>query len=571
MFKRFEFTDNAQPYSFMMHMKKQYLPFRYIYILCCCLPFMGQAQSTYEIKKDIAAIYTELQEATGNVPTNWPRLEISTKPYCVAAYIKDVNTIVFEKDAYLVCQGMGKNKNAAIAFLLGHELTHFFQEHKWERQGFLMPNSSMNGATMREYEADTHGAFIAYLAGYAVAEVVGPLLDEIYKSYNLTDAKLKDKYPPLSTRKGVAIVALKKSEDLQTTYEAANYFIALGWHTEAIYCYKYLLEQIQTKELYNNLGTAFLASAIIQARKKDKYTFLYPMEIDSDFSVFGDRGLTMYLDDTELLDNAIVNFQKAILLDKDYFSAQLNQACAHDLLKSYRKSNTQNPWTYVYKADEIAAKNPSRFSSVQLSKIAIIKGILSASEYNDSSIYYFDVAVRHGWNIGIGKLANQNKKIAKNRKNENFNPRRIISAFSENDRMKKKYKGEYVLEDAIDYIDLRYTSNLTFDTEIQGGLLVGANTQPSIGLKYLGYSQLINIKSLTGSSILHFTKDKSTKTDRGIRVGSSITSIKKAYSSEPFKIINQNNGYFLVYPHLRLIFDLNEEQYVRGWGIYVEY
>lgn len=549
--------------SFTMLMKKQYLPLRYIYILCCCLPFIGQAQSTYDIKQDIASIYSELKKAVGTsrANTKWPSLEISTKQYCVAAYSRSGGangTIVFEKDAYLVCKDMGKNKNAAIAFLLGHELTHFFQDKKWDTQGFLMPNASaISVSAMHEYEADVHGAFIAYLAGYAVHEVVGPLLDNIYRVYELNDTKLGAAYPKLAARKSASVRASQKSKNLETTYEASNYFMALGWHTEAIHCYEHLLEQIQAKELYNNLGTAFLASAIGQVRKNDKSTFYYPIELDSDFSIFSmqHRSQKVYLNNTELLSNAIRNFEAATKIDNEYFSAQLNKACAYDLLRKYEKTNTKNPWIYVNKADRIAAKSPSRLRSIQLSKIAIAKGILSASEYRDSSAYYFDIAVRHGWNIAVRKLAKKNKKIAQAKKPS---PTPIPPL------------GEYTIEDMIDGINLRHGLNTKFDAKIEGAAIYGSNTKPSIGLKYMEHSEIIGISSLTGNSFLQFTKDKTVKTDRGIAVGSSVTGIKKAYGNEPYKIINQNKGYFMVYPGFRLIFDLDENQYVRGWGIYIE-
>src|SRR5690606_9520990 len=143
-----------------------------------------------------------------------------------------------------ICETMGANAESALAFIIGHELTHFYQQHDWEEAGFgttfLAEKNIFTKHTYHEEEADMYGAFVAHLAGYNTLEIVSGLLDKIYKEYKL--AIKMDNYPTLGERKAVTNKVREKIEKLIEIYDNANYFAALGWHMQAVHCYEYLLK-----------------------------------------------------------------------------------------------------------------------------------------------------------------------------------------------------------------------------------------------------------------------------------------------------------------------------------------
>ncbi|MFT5647622.1 MAG: hypothetical protein ACI976_002314, partial [Aureispira sp.] len=78
-------------------------------------------------------IYQQLKKAIGDQRTTLPKLLILNREKRVAAYREMDNSIIIEKKAYDICQSMGVQAESALAFLIGHELTHFYQQTDWKR------------------------------------------------------------------------------------------------------------------------------------------------------------------------------------------------------------------------------------------------------------------------------------------------------------------------------------------------------------------------------------------------------------------------------------------------------
>ncbi|MBK9643250.1 MAG: hypothetical protein IPO72_18700 [Saprospiraceae bacterium] len=168
----------------------------------------------------------------------------------------------WRKKAYDACLPYG---DAAIAFLLGHELTHYYEKHAW-RSGFAGNNNDLkasrslkvdnNDMVSNEIEADYLGGFLAYSAGFGLFDKGGEIIKSVYKDYKMKDDI--DGYPSLQDRVELSKRSASKLESLIDAFEMANMLNATGKFEEAKYYYKYILMHYQSREIYNNVGAANL-------------------------------------------------------------------------------------------------------------------------------------------------------------------------------------------------------------------------------------------------------------------------------------------------------------------------
>lgn len=86
---------------------------------------------TDPVHKKAVSVYKKLCDAAGDFRRGLPRLIVMDRVSRIASYRSSDNTLILELKAYNICSSFGKDADAALAFLLGHELTHFYQEHDW--------------------------------------------------------------------------------------------------------------------------------------------------------------------------------------------------------------------------------------------------------------------------------------------------------------------------------------------------------------------------------------------------------------------------------------------------------
>ena len=311
--------------------------------LLCLLPLpslSGQvsikAENTPYQLGIIQKIVSKLYETNHNFSHKKPTIEFKNTTLQVASFIPDKNVIVVEAQAYQICQSMGKDSLNALAFLLGHELTHFYQ-HAHTKVGFisnfLSYDKTPKSDTRLEKEADVQGAFNAYLAGYNIGDNIGLVLDKIYTGYQLK-GKILTGYPAFEERQKVAIQVQEKVNDLIKVYESANYLAALGQYDFARMCYEHILEVYQNREVYNNLGilSALSANEIV-GKDGDNLVFPYTMDWTTRLSRKHARGTEVPTDYSTMqqriafLKQAQTHFEKATRMDKDYLVAPLNKLC----------------------------------------------------------------------------------------------------------------------------------------------------------------------------------------------------------------------------------------------------
>jgi tetratricopeptide (TPR) repeat protein len=334
-------------------MKTMKATLKILLCLLCLHPLSIKAENVPYQLSVIQKIVSNLYETNHNFTHKKPTIEFKNTTLQVASFVPDKNVIVVEAQAYQICQSMGKDSLNALAFLLGHELTHFYQ-HAHTKVGFisnfLSYDKTPKADTRLEKEADVQGAFNAYLAGYDIGDNIGLVLDKIYTGYQLK-GKILTGYPAFEERQKVATQVQDKVNDLIKVYESASYLAALGQYDFARKCYEHILEVYQNRELYNNLGILSALSANeIAVKDEDNLIFPYTLDWTTRLSRKKSRGTELPTDystvqqRTAFLKQAQSHFDKATRMDKDYLVAPLNKLCilaqlgkTEEALQAYNK------------------------------------------------------------------------------------------------------------------------------------------------------------------------------------------------------------------------------------------
>lgn len=294
--------------------------------------------------------------------------------------------ITLEEDAYKVCQSFGKDADAAVAFLLGHELTHWYEKHAWRRDfisGFADLDvktklGGMDDKIAKETEADCLGGFLAYSAGYGLFDKGADLIQKLYTEYGMKEEV--DGYPSLTDRKKLSEKTAEKLAALVDAYEMANLLVAVGKYGEALEYYRYILMRYQSREIYNNLGVTAFLLALNEFRPEDpRVKFRYPIQLDLESSGAKGSGNTRDM----LLRQAVQYFDMAISMDPAYAPAYLNKACTYALLgdtDAERALYAERAWFFANnEAREMATKNQN---AKTMRDVNILLGILEANKGN---------------------------------------------------------------------------------------------------------------------------------------------------------------------------------------------
>jgi len=481
-------------------------------------------------------VYEQLKTAIGDNQRTWPKLEIRPGASSVLAYNKRKNIIFVDEKALAVCQSFGAKQKDAFAFLLAHEMTHFYQEHHWQEAGFatsfLSNKHSFEAHVADEKEADLFGAFITHLAGYQSIKLVPSIFDKVYTAYNLTE-QLQD-YPSLPQRKATALEVCKKVKELILVFETANYLTALGEYTSAATAYEYVLQFVKYKELYNNIGANLVAAAALQP-EYGELAFRYPIELDLEIPLRDGADATK----EDLLKKAIEYLTIATQMDNQHYSTFINLACAYVLNNQVEQAEPllKKLYTLVKK-------------DYQAAEISILYGIISSKQKdNTHAEKLFVEATTLTENKSIQELANYNRRILAGE--ELSAPTSTIGNNTQ----------------TIDGIDLTYQNDFAFnEITIQDNF--------SYEEKQLGFFQTksATLAHLTTSdkTIAILTTNKQA-TSKGIQAGSTYQQIKSAHPFTTPKVITHSKGYYLVLPQHKLLFNMNAQNQVSAWGVYETY
>lgn len=486
----------------------------------------------------VEKIFNRLTTTVGDFSSALPKVIIRPQKRFGASYKRSENTIFIEQTALDICATFGTEAESAIAFLLGHELTHYYQKHDWQERGFttgfLTSESVFQKNIHHEKEADTYSVFITHLAGYNSAKILPELLEKIYDAYELKGKKMTA-YPPLQERQALANEVCKTVQGLIDIYQAGNYLFALGKYEEAIASYEYLQQYVKFKELYNNIGLCALY-AVLPITKRN-LPFFYPLTLDPNLPLRAPSGS---LTQTELIQKAIHSFSVATNYDASYFTSYLNLICIYDLNEQYGQANAL--------LNSVRGLN---MTEKQQNQLLLIEGILAFrnSESLKAKQFFEQVKAKEQF-PDLVTIALKNQQIL-----DGILPKQVTA-----------FNGQPIVSDKIEAISLLFYENNQMEKYT---LKNTPFNQQSIAIQALSQSKIYLFTANGKVTKMQLTRKDGSVTRENIGVNSTLLDIEKSYKNVRREKLPHTNGYFLILPKKGLCFNLNQANQVVEWGIFI--
>jgi tetratricopeptide (TPR) repeat protein len=321
-------------------------------VLMCSFSCLSLAQSS-NTKKQVQFVFDKLISVYGSAKSA-PKCLVIKKakfPVLPASYsTKNGPTIQIDEALYKVCQTFGKDSLNALAIVMSHELTHYYNDHTF-CSDYAFANfksntplkskigqASSSARIEKESEADIKGFFYAAAAGFEPHGLQGLLIGKIYTAYKLSDEQKG--YPTKKERIAIANNAEKIAAQLYEYFKNGLIAIENKRYDEAIELFTKANSQVPFRENWNNIGIANTRKALIlkensEDEKLFSQKFLYPLEVENKSRL--NKDVTRSLDDNsdemlQLLKVAQKDFQEAIRLDPNFTKGYINLACVYDLL-----------------------------------------------------------------------------------------------------------------------------------------------------------------------------------------------------------------------------------------------
>ena len=267
-----------------------------------------------------------------------PKLTLITDPASqrIAQFVPKPEPELFvDEKLYDLCRGFGSDSLAALAIVLGHELTHYYGKHAdWFGFAQLLkrqpPTTAQTAQThVLEAQADMQGVYRAFLAGYDTYRLARPLYTTIYAAYHLPTQLTG--YPSREERIGLMDEQARKANTLGMAFETGLFFFLKGDYAVAQRCFEFVAEEMPTKEVLTNVGLCQLLRAT-QLMTLRELPFRYPIELETGNRLRQDGNRGNAVDKTDLLKQAVSYFQQAIDIDETYTTAYIDLAAALSML-----------------------------------------------------------------------------------------------------------------------------------------------------------------------------------------------------------------------------------------------
>lgn len=506
----------------------------------------------YKVAKEI---FDNLVEAKGDKRMRTPKFVMSKGKRYVAWMNNKTVQIGMEEAAYDVCVSYDSDSLNAMAALIAHAMTHYYEKHVWgndfviafadlkvsKRQKMSSKSAAMKATN--ELAANYLGGFLAYSAGYQIFGLMPEFLVDIYADYDLPNEL--SGFPDLEDRIRLAVESEMKLEALRHISDAANYLIVLQQYDVVNDYYNYILKEFQSREIYNTAGVNALMAAL-QLFEAETVKYIYPIQLDCETSVQLPKAKTSFMESEsveqrkQLLIQAKYHFEQARSLDDNDVIAYVNLACVHDLLGNYED------------ADFLAKKAINLSKSISTKRVEgnayIVRGIVNIHKgENENGIDFFIRAASH--DKSCVQLAKQNIAIYNGIASDIMITNPQISS-------SKEKIGRTNLDVYIQSIDV--------------DVLLELNSLVSCGLKKMNDSKiLLNLidGGQTSYTLIHLTKENyKGKTAEGIKIGSFKENLIQKYG-EPTYIQVTRQGRYYVYDSKNIAFYIHDEK-VEHWIVY---
>lgn len=485
------------------------------------------------------AVYNDLLRARGDFRLQAPELIMNDGRRYVAWMDPVKVQIGIEESAYDVCAAFGPDSLNALASLLAHELTHYYEKHDWSRN-FVHANQPLDAARKigaldegikQETQADCLGGFLAFSAGYNVYNIMPSLLERLYEAYGLPPQL--PGYPGLEERIKISLSSMDELRDLQTVFEVAQHLSILGNYEAAAQYYKHILQSFQSREIYNNAGVN-LALAAIGLFSAAEMPYVLPLEPDPNSRLHNLKGVlaARVQQRQALLDQALEQFDRAALLDPGYALAYLNKACVHAL---------GGQWDDA----EFMLKRAKRNADKSMeSDFAVLEGFIAAMQKDTAAAQAFWNAAKTQGN----ELAAANLDVIKG--TPVATPKSAAATLA--------------VEKIDDTLIEAFLRNPEVEKEIKIGktIITGVKRLPNstIFLHYADNGKQYNVVHWCGNGCMDAT-------NAGIKTGADAAALKEAYGAPP-RLIARPDGSVWVYPAAGLLFHLDRQGNIQGWATY---
>ncbi len=336
------------------------------------------AQSDSYIDNLVNRVYYNLNEAIGDGSHDIPTLVMSENSKSVARYIPNGNKIEFEYQAYQICRKMGKDSLNAVAFILSHELGHYYRDHIWLSDvgssyagtelgdKLELAKESIDTTIKYETEADEYSCFYSKIAGYSIINAP-QLFDSLYRGYSLPNAI--NRYPSLDDRKKIALTIEKQTSELYRLYDIASILMLKGEYRCASILYKDILnKRFGSREIFNNLGVSYVLEGLKYASEHYK-DLAFPFSIDLSSRLSKNlRGAnkTDTLKASSYFNRAKEMFEKSIKLDGKYLPAKNNLAIVSALNYEFRFA-----YYLLSELEEIKTNSPNEKLKIEYTRALI--------------------------------------------------------------------------------------------------------------------------------------------------------------------------------------------------------
>ncbi|RMH69168.1 MAG: hypothetical protein D6675_13670 [Gemmatimonadetes bacterium] len=517
--------------------------------------YLSAAHPKYKVVK---GVYDDLVRAIGD-GRSAPVLRMSNNVK-VAVFWPDRNMIEVEEAVYDLCTRLGADSLNALAAILGHELAHFYKDHKWVNEfgnafadlhaGKTVKSAGPVERVKSEIEADYFGGFYGYLAGYNTLGVTPRMLDSVYTHYNLGENLLG--YPSLPDRQEIATRSETELRQMIPVFEAANQLMLVGRYEEAARCFDHIAQSFPSREILNNAGVARALEALTLF-DEGELPFVYPFVMDADTRLRGVKpheiraGFAETKEErrTRLLEEAKDRFESARERDPNYATAQVNLAAVYHLL-----GDPDMGQVWATKAARNALKQNEMGT---LANALIVQGIIhAAQDETDEALAVLNEAKTHN-----EPLATIN--LARLQPNENFG---FVPEIGEE---KRSIKAETIAGHHTIEIEIMDPPDVTVELPAWGEHLPAMTIYTRQTPEWEGL--FIDFDGENYYFFLKTPKNYPQHTARGIQIGDPLSQLQTTYGNAS-RIVTARQGTYHIYEKTKIIFDLDEAEHVRGWTLF---
>lgn len=466
-----------------------------------------------------------------------------------------VGYIAVEERVYDLFSRKSSDLEGSLAFIIGHELAHYYLRHGWVGDfansfaslevGRKMLNAANDDEIIRrETEADYFGGFYGYLAGYDTLGAAPRALDLLYADYGLKDKVAN--YPSRLERKHIAERVARNLRKMIPVFEGANILLILEKYQEAARLFDFLARAFPSREILNNSGVAYAMEAVRRFPPGTK-RFAYPFEFDAETRLFGrgrkGKGIDPDVEQrTRLLRQAADAFGKALRMDKDYLAAKINLAAVNSLLGD-------NDTALVLVNQALASmKTPG--DGLAIANALVVRGIAYAASGNrERSLVDLATARNSGSELAVLNMA-------------------LVTGALPLQRSEDETAAMPQSEETIAGISARSPFSRNKDTV--SFTLQGNDNEPAITLhsgRGKGWQRTLAIVGSRLASTVATVEGYTGTSGRGIKIGDGLAALREKYG-KPSRIVPARQGSIFVFDKIGIAFALETGGTVQGWYVF---